>query len=145
MPPICSFLHFLAACNLRLLGFPSCVYPSRSSPARSFFRSHSASFSFAPSLAPTSVASKNLSSGVTAFSFASKPASHLLSAWACHVTPSFTSSLTSFLRSFLHLRHLVYKCSTVWTCFLHHQHWGDSILPILAKYVPTAACPTLSW
>ena len=105
----------------------------------SFFRSHSASF------ATTSVVFKNPSSGVTAFSFASKPASHLLSAWACHVTPSFSSSLTSFLGSLLHLRHLVYKCSTDCTGSLHHQHWGVSIFPIPAKYFPTAPCPTLSW
>ena len=129
----------------RLLGIPLLSHPSRSSPARSFLRSHSASLSFAPSLAPTSVALKNPSSGVAAFSFASKPASHFLSACARHVTPSFPSSLTSFLRSLLSLRHLVYKCSTIWTFSLHHQHLGDSIFPILAKYVPTAPCPTLSW
>ncbi len=60
--------------KLRLLGIPILSHPSRSSPAWSLIRPHSAS------LAPTSVVFKNLSSGVTAFSFASKLASHLLSA-----------------------------------------------------------------
>ena len=124
---------------------PSWVYPSNSSPAWSFFRSHSSSLSLAPSLPPTSVVFKNLSSGATAFSFPSKLANHLLSPWACHTTPSFSSSLTSFLRSFLHFRHLVYKCSTDCTVSLHHQHSRVSITPILARYVRTAPCPSLSW
>ncbi len=136
MPPICPFLLYLAACKSkqRHLGIPSWVYPSRSSPAWSFLRSHCASLSLAPSLAPTSVASKNLSSGVTAFSFASELASHLLSACACHATPSFPSSLTSFLRSLLHLRHLVYRCSTGWTGSLHHQHTARSVVVVILLF-----------
>ena len=57
----------------RLLGklIPSWVYPSRSSPAWSFFFSHSSSLSLAPSLPPISVACKNLSSGFVALSLAS--------------------------------------------------------------------------
>ena len=97
------------------------------------------------SLPPTPVAFKNLSSGPTALLFPSKLANHLLSPWACHAIPSFSSSLTSFLRSFLHFRHLVYTCSTDCTVSLHHQHSGVSITPIFARYVPTAPCPTLSW
>ncbi len=120
-PLFFPFLLYLAAVNYCDFWVnPSWVYPSKSSPARSFFRSHSNPFSLAPSLPPTSVACKNLSNSAIAFLFASKPASHLLSALACHKTPYFSSSLTSFLRSFLHLRHLVYKCSTDWTVSLHH-------------------------
>ena len=48
-------------------------------------------------------------------------ATYLLSAWACHLIPSFSSSLTSFLLSFLHLRHLVYKCSTDCSVSPHQQ------------------------
>ena len=138
-------LYLAAVSNCDFWAMPSWIHPSRSLPAWSFFRPHSNSFSLAPSLPPISVAFKNLSSGATAFTFASKPVSHLLSAWACHKTPSFSSSLNSFLRSFLHLRHLVYRCPTDCTVSLHHQHSGDSITPILAKIVSTAPCSTLSW
>ena len=48
----------------------SCIYSSRSTPSWSFLRSHSDSFSLLPSLPPIPVASKNLSSGATAFWFA---------------------------------------------------------------------------
>lgn len=48
-------------------------------------------FPFAPSLPHTSVALVLLP-----FRLASMPANHLLSAWRCHLTPSFSSSLTSF-------------------------------------------------
>ena len=116
MPLICPFLLYLAAVsNCDFWVIPSWVYTSRSSPAWSFFRFHSASLSLAPSFPPTSVAFKKPSSGATAFSFASKTASYLLSAWACHVIPSFSSTLTSFLRSFLHLRHLVYKLNRLYS------------------------------
>ena len=90
LPFIFPFLLYLAAvtyCDFWVI--PCWIYPSKSSPARSVFCSHSNSLSLAPALPPTSVACKNLNSGATAFLFASKPASHLLSAWACHKTPSF--------------------------------------------------------
>ncbi len=87
---------------------PSSIYPSRSSPAWSFLSSHPNSVYVALSLPPTSDVCKNLSSGATPFSFACKAASHLLSSRAFHNTPSFSGSLTSFFRSFLHMRHLVY-------------------------------------
>ena len=126
-------LYLAAVSNCDFWAMPSWIHLSRSSPAWSFFRPHSNFLCLAPSLPPTPVALKNLSSSATAFSFASKSASHLLSARACHKTPFFSSSLTSFLRSFLHLWHLVYKCPTDCTVSLHHQHSGDSITPILAK------------
>lgn len=53
--------------------------------------------------------------------------------------------LTGFLRSFLHMRHLVYKCSTDYTFSLHYQHSGVSIAFILAKNVPIASYPSLGW
>ena len=143
-PFILPFPLFLAAvsdCDFWVI--PSWVYPSKSSPAWSFFCSHSNSLSLAPSLPPISVACKNLSNGFVALSLASNSASHLRSAWACHLTPSVYSSLIIFLLSFLHLRHLVYKCSTNCSASPHHQHSGVSITPILAKNVPTAPCPTL--
>ena len=70
---------------------------------------------------------------------------HLLSFWGCHMMPSFSSSRTSFLLCFLHVRHWAYKCSTVCSLAPHHQHSGVLITPILAKNVPTAPCLTLSW
>ena len=130
LPFICPFLLCLAAVISLSATFgliPSWVYPSRSSPSWSFLRSHSNSLSFAPSLPPIPIVFKNLSSGANAFSFASRPANHLFSTWVCHPMPSFTSSLTSFLLSFLHRRQLVYKCST--DCFVppQHQHSGVSM------------------
>ena len=98
-----------------------------------------------PLLLPISVACKNLSSGFVALSLASNSASHLRSAGACHLTPFVYSSLTIFLLSFLHLRHLVYKCWTGCSASPHHQYSGLFITPILAKNIPNAPCPTLSW
>lgn len=91
---------------------PSWVYPSRFSPARSFLRSHSNSFLLALS-PPIPIIFINLNNGATAFSTPSMSANHLLSIWGCHLIPSFSSSRTSFLLWFLHLRHQVYRCSTV--------------------------------
>ena len=119
--------------------------PSSSSPAWSFLRSHFFSHSYASFFLPTSVAYKNLRSGATAFLFASRSASHLLLTWACHLIPSLSSSLTSFLLTFLHLWHFVYKCPTVYSVSLHHYYWGVSILFIPARYIPTARCLTFSW
>ena len=139
------FVLLLVSYNCDIWVFPSWVYPSTSLPTWLFLFSYFTSLSFTLSLTPISVVSKNLSSGATVFLFANKPASHFLLAWAYHVTPSFLSFLTSFLRSLLHLWYLVYRCSTVWTNSLHHQHWDNSIFPILAKYMPTILCPTLNW
>ena len=81
---LCSFLYpfqlYLATIITLSTTFrlnPPKFYPSNFSPAQSFFLSHSSSFSLAPSLSPTSVVLKNLSSGATALSFASRSASHL--------------------------------------------------------------------
>ncbi len=38
-----------------------------------------------------------------------------------------------------------YKCLTNCTTSLYHQQLGVSMTPILARYVPTAPCPTFSW
>ncbi len=146
LPLIFSFLLYLAAVNYCDFWFiPSWIHPSQSSPARSFFRSYSNSCSLAPSFSLTSVACKISKSDAIAFLLTSRPTSHLFLAWTCHKTPFFSSSLTGFLRSFLHLRHLVNKCSTNWTASLHHQHSGSFIILILAKKVLIAPCPTLSW
>ena len=128
--PLC--LAAVSDCDFRVI--PSWVYPSRSSPTWSFFRSHSNSLSLAPSLPPISVACKNLSSGFLALSLANNSVRHLRSAWACHLTRSVYSSLIIFLLSFLHLRHLVYKCSIDSP---YYKYSGVSITPILAT------CPML--
>ena len=51
----------------------------------------------------------------------------------CQRLPSLCRALRSFRLSFLHRRHLVKRCSTDCSAWPHHQHWGVSITPILAK------------
>ena len=138
-PLFSPFLLCLAAMMVRLLD------SSRSSPSWSFFRPLSNSLSFAPSLPPIPVVFKNFSISATPFSSPSRFANHLPPTWGCHMMPSFSSSRTSFLLCFLHFRHRAYKCSSVCSVAPHHQHLEVLIMPILAKNVPTAPCPTLSW
>ena len=71
-PLFCLFLLSLAAVHALPATFG--LTPPEFSPDWSFFRSHSNSLSLHPSLPPTSVVFKYLSSGATAFSFPSKPA-----------------------------------------------------------------------
>ena len=106
---------------------------------------HLLGHSFAPIPAPSplllpfllfSSLVKILAAVLLLFRFASNSASHFRSAWACHLTPSVYSSLTIFLLSSLHLRHLVYKCSTDFSVPPHHQHSGVSMAFILAKRSP---------
>ena len=66
---------------------------SSSSPSWSALWSLSAAPSSSPSRPPSSVAIKYLSSGLTAYSFASRLANHLLSGRRCHPIPSTLSLL----------------------------------------------------
>ena len=140
--PFLLCLAAISECDFWAL--PSWVYPSRFSPAWSFFCSYSNSLSLASSLPPIPVVLKNFNNRAIAFSSPSKPVNHLLLTWGYYLT-LFSNSRTSLLLCFFHLWHRVYRCSTVCSATSHHQHLGVSITFILAKYVPTASCPTLSW
>ncbi len=80
-----SFIYFHVYSSwyllyLRLLGYTLLNLFKQVYTYLIIFRSQSTSLSLAPSLPPIPVASKNLSNGATAFSFASRSASHLFSA-----------------------------------------------------------------
>ena len=81
----------------------------------------------------TSIDFRNSNDGPIAFSSASNSASPFLSVRPCQIIPSFYKLLISFGLSFRQCRHLVYKCSTDSSAWPHHQLWGVSITPILAK------------
>ncbi len=91
---------------------------------------------------PTSIVTRYFSSGFTARSFPNRLATHLLSGRLCHPLPS---SLSSFLRNLLSLRHilhLVYRWSIDCSACLHHQHAAVSVIPTLSRNTPIAPCPT---
>lgn len=116
-----------------------------SSPSWSTLLSHLAALSAPPSRLPTSVVIRYLSSGRTACSFAKRLATHLLSGRRCH---PISSSLSSFLRTLLSLRHflhLAYRWSIDCPACLHDQHSAISVTHILSRKNTTAPCLTLSW
>ena len=88
--------------------FLSHLLSSNSSPSWSTLSTHCVALSAPLSLCPTSVVIRNLSSGCTACSFASRFATHLLSGRRCHPVPSTSRSLLSTLLSLRHFLHLVY-------------------------------------
>ena len=102
--------NLLVAFGLPLLS-PSlsfyCLASELISLSWSLLLCHSSSLSLAPSLLPTPVPFKNFNTGPTARSFANKLPSHLHSGRGCQLIPCWPSSLLSFLRSLLHLRHSV--------------------------------------
>ncbi len=53
---------------------------------------------------------------------AKKHASIFFSGLRCHLIPTAASSLCNTRLSLLHLQHLKYRCSTVWSALPHHQH-----------------------
>lgn len=103
-PPF--LLYHATICERDFWVIPSWVYPSIFSHSWAFVRSHYSPLSLALSLPPISVF-ENFSNGVTALPSPSLPANHLLPTWGCHFTPSFSSSRTSFLLCFFHLRHRI--------------------------------------
>lgn len=143
-----SFIHFYLAASIRECdswALPSWVYPSSFHLPGRFSVPNFNSLSLALSRLPIPVVLKNFGNGATAFPPPSTPANHVLSTWGCHLTPLFSSSRTSFLLCLLHLRHWIYRCSTVCFATLHHQHSGALISPVLVKTFSTAPCPILSW
>lgn len=74
----------------------------------------------------------------------SRPANNLLPTWGCNLTPFFSNSRTSFFFCFLHLWYQTYRCLTFCSTTPHYQHLVVSINLILAKYIHTSSCTTLS-
>lgn len=101
MPPF--LLPATTWCNF--WGFPLLSWPKQAFIFLVVFLSDFNSLSLAPSLLPIPVVLRNLSNSAAAFSSPSKFANHLLSTWGCHMTPSFSSSRTSFFLFFLHSWH----------------------------------------
>lgn len=81
----------------------------------------------------------------TTCSFANKPASHLFPSLVCQPMLCLSSSLMSLLRTFLQRRYSVWRCITVCSRALHHQHLDVSMAQTLARKAPIAPCPVFSW